>query len=73
MKEPDFEAMMKGKKRFLPPRFMTVSQAAEQLLEIASAREDGGASLEPRRRHCVRACCPTSSHCTPDAQFAAQC
>lgn len=33
VKEPDFEAMMKGKTRFLPPRYMSVSRAAEQLLE----------------------------------------
>jgi diphthine synthase len=33
VKEPDFEAMMKGKTKFLPPRYMSVSTAAEQLLE----------------------------------------
>jgi diphthine synthase len=33
VKEPDFEAMMKGKTKFLPPRYMSVSVAAEQLLE----------------------------------------
>lgn len=33
VKEPDFEAMMKGKTKYLPPRFMTVNTAAEQLIE----------------------------------------
>ena len=33
VKEPDFEAMMRGKTRYLPPRFMTIATAAEQLLE----------------------------------------
>ena len=33
VKEPDFEAMMKGRTKFLPPRYMSVSCAAEQLLE----------------------------------------
>jgi diphthine synthase len=33
VKEPDFDAMMKGKTKFLPPRYMSVATAAEQLLE----------------------------------------
>jgi len=33
VKEPDFQAMMKGKTLYLPPRFMSVNTAAEQLLE----------------------------------------
>ena len=33
VKEPDFEAMMQGKTRYLPPRFMTIATAAAQLLE----------------------------------------
>ena len=33
VKEPDFKAMMQGKTRYLPPRFMTIGTAAEQLLE----------------------------------------
>jgi diphthine synthase len=37
VKEPDFDAMMQGKTRYLPPRFMTIAQAAAQLLE---AEED---------------------------------
>ena len=33
VKEPDFQAMIKGKTEYLPPRFMTVNTAAQQLLE----------------------------------------
>jgi diphthine methyl ester synthase len=37
VKEPDYEAMMKTggskQKQFLPPRFMTIAQAAQQLIE----------------------------------------
>ena len=38
VKEPDYNAMMKGKTKFLPPRFMTVNTAINQLLEIESIR-----------------------------------
>ena len=40
MKEPDFDAMIKGRTAFLPPRFMTVSTAASQLLEVSQSREN---------------------------------
>lgn len=33
VKEPDFDAMMQGKTKYLPPRFMSVNTAAKQLLE----------------------------------------
>ncbi|CAB9529324.1 Diphthine methyl ester synthase [Seminavis robusta] len=32
VKEPDFKAMMKGKTEYLPPRFMSVATAAQQLI-----------------------------------------
>lgn len=41
VKEPDFQAMMQGRTKFLPPRFMTVSQCVEQLLEIEANRGEG--------------------------------
>lgn len=41
VKEPDFQAMMQGRTRFLPPRFMTVSTCIEQLLEIEANRGKG--------------------------------
>ncbi|RHY24318.1 hypothetical protein DYB32_008891 [Aphanomyces invadans] len=41
VKEPDFEAMARGRTVFLPPRFMTVNQAVEQLLEVEDKRQEG--------------------------------
>lgn len=40
VKEPDFEAMMRGKTTFLPPRYMSVSVAAEQLLEAEETHSE---------------------------------
>lgn len=40
VKEPDFEAMIKGRTTFLPPRFMSVSTAAEQLIEAEESHEE---------------------------------
>lgn len=39
VKEPDFEAMCRGRKVFLPPRFMTINQAIDQLLEVCEKRQ----------------------------------
>jgi diphthine synthase len=39
-KEPDFEALARGKKVYLPPRFMSVNVALEQMLEAAEAKGD---------------------------------
>ncbi len=39
VKEPTWESLARGKKEFLPPRFMTVNTAIEQLLEISTARD----------------------------------
>jgi diphthine methyl ester synthase len=36
VKEPDMNALMRGRKEFEPARFMTVAQAATQLMEIVS-------------------------------------
>jgi diphthine methyl ester synthase len=43
VKEPDFEAMMKGREKFLPPRYMSVQIAAEQLLEVENTILQKGA------------------------------
>jgi diphthine methyl ester synthase len=43
VKEPDFEAMMKGREEFLPPRYMSVQIAAEQLLEVENTILQKGA------------------------------
>lgn len=49
VKEPDFKAMMKGRTEYLPPRFMTVAQAADQLIEAEDICQggayDGSATL----------------------------
>uniref|UniRef100_S4RUU7 Diphthamide biosynthesis 5 n=1 Tax=Petromyzon marinus TaxID=7757 RepID=S4RUU7_PETMA len=42
VKEQSVENMMRGRRVFEPPRFMTVSQAAEQLLEIVHNRRERG-------------------------------
>jgi hypothetical protein len=34
VKEPTFESLTKKRKEYQPPRFMSVNEAAEQLLEI---------------------------------------
>ena len=34
VKEPNYDAMCAGKLKYMPPRFMTINQAIEQLLEI---------------------------------------
>ncbi|XP_063747974.1 LOW QUALITY PROTEIN: diphthine methyl ester synthase [Eleginops maclovinus] len=46
VKEQSIENMMRGNKTFEPPRFMTVGQAADQLIQIIERRkEEGGGEL----------------------------
>jgi diphthine synthase len=40
VKEPDYDAMARGKMKMLPPRFMTVNQAIAQLLEVEERRKE---------------------------------
>ena len=40
VKEPNLEQLARGKKVYEPPRFMSVNQAIEQMLEIESTRQD---------------------------------
>ncbi|KAJ8305739.1 hypothetical protein KUTeg_016284 [Tegillarca granosa] len=42
VKEQTIENMMKGKKIFEPPRYMSVNQAAEQLVEIVQNKRQSG-------------------------------
>lgn len=42
VKEPDFKALMKGRTAWLPPRYMTVNTAVEQLLEIETRLQGEG-------------------------------
>ncbi|CAM9504860.1 unnamed protein product [Laminaria digitata] len=41
VKEPDFEKMARGKISYLPPRYMTVGTALEQLLEVEARKGEG--------------------------------
>lgn len=41
MKEPDYEEMMRGRVRYLPPRFMSVNVAIEQMLEVEDRLLEG--------------------------------
>jgi len=43
VKEPDFEAMKRNKIVYLPPRYMSVNTASEQLIEAEQKIENGGA------------------------------
>jgi diphthine synthase len=41
MKEADHEEMLKGRVRFLPPRFMSVHTAIKQMLAVEATRKEG--------------------------------
>ena len=51
VKEPDFEAMKKGKVKYMPPRYMSVNTAAEQLIEVEEVEE--GNAYNPKETLCV--------------------
>jgi diphthine synthase len=42
VKEPTFESMTKKKKEYMPPKFMSVSEAADQLLQIVEKKKSEG-------------------------------
>jgi diphthine synthase len=44
VKEQSIENLARGRKIYEPPRFMTVNQAVEQLLEIEEKRQEKGIS-----------------------------
>jgi len=44
VKEPTLESLMKKKQEYMPPRFMSVNEAADQLLQIIQAKRAGGDS-----------------------------
>ncbi|KAJ6639247.1 Diphthine methyl ester synthase [Pseudolycoriella hygida] len=46
VKEPTLESIMKKKKEYQPPRFMSVAEAAGQLLQIVKNKRDGGIKEE---------------------------
>lgn len=41
MKEPDYEEMMRGRVRYLQPRFMSINVAIDQLLQIEEEKQEG--------------------------------
>jgi diphthine synthase len=51
VKEPDFVAMAKGRTEFLPPRYMSVNVAAEQLLEAEEKIGEG--AYDSKKTLCV--------------------
>mmetsp|Transcript_24902 Transcript_24902/g.23908 ORF Transcript_24902/g.23908 Transcript_24902/m.23908 type:complete len:321 (-) Transcript_24902:90-1052(-) len=57
VKEPDFQAMMKGKTTFLPPRYMSVNVAAQQLTEAVDdhpqSPEKNNKAYSPSETLCV--------------------
>lgn len=38
VKEPTLESMTRKKKEYMPPRFMTVAEAASQILQVIDRR-----------------------------------
>ena len=52
MKEQSVENLMKGRKIYEPPRFMTVDQAAEQLLTVIERRKEAGQPFSSRSKRC---------------------
>jgi diphthine methyl ester synthase len=46
VKEPDFDAMMKGRTVYLPPRYMTVNQCCENLIEAEERHQNGAYSID---------------------------
>ena len=46
VREPSLENMARGRRIFQPPRYMTVAQCAQQMLEIALERNDNAYSSD---------------------------
>ncbi|KAK7076780.1 diphthine synthase [Halocaridina rubra] len=53
VKEQSVENMMKGRKIYEPPRYMTVAQAASQLLQIIDMKDTQGISTPLTKNHLV--------------------
>lgn len=54
VKEQSYEDMARGRKVFQPPRYMTVGQCAEQMLEVEEARKEGICGEESLAIGCAR-------------------
>jgi len=46
VKEPTLESLTRKKKEYMPPKFMSVSEAADQLLQIIQSKRDAGDSTK---------------------------
>ncbi|XP_012079491.1 probable diphthine methyl ester synthase isoform X2 [Jatropha curcas] len=44
VKEPSWESLARGRKKYEPPRYMTINTAIEQLLEVEQRRGESGES-----------------------------
>ncbi|KAG8234617.1 hypothetical protein J437_LFUL015030 [Ladona fulva] len=53
VKEPTLESLMKRKREYEPPRFMSVSEAADQLLQILLKKADDGELAYKESTLCV--------------------
>jgi len=53
VKEPTLESLTKKTKEYQPPRFMSVSEAAEQLLEIVRRKHGDHEELGTLQTTCV--------------------
>mmetsp|Transcript_5175 Transcript_5175/g.6020 ORF Transcript_5175/g.6020 Transcript_5175/m.6020 type:complete len:281 (-) Transcript_5175:54-896(-) len=51
VKEPNFEQLMKGRTEYLPPRFMSVNECCEQLMEAESRHSEK--CYDPKTSLCV--------------------
>lgn len=51
VKEPTLESLMKKKREYMPPRFMSVSEAADQLLQIVAKKSDAEAGVQPDQQN----------------------
>jgi hypothetical protein len=59
VKEPDFDAMLRNRTAYLPPRFMTVNQCVAQLLEVEAVRQEGWCGPSSLAIGCARLGQPT--------------
>lgn len=53
VKEPDFDAMKRGRITYLPPRYMSVNVAAEQLIEAVEQQKEDSKAYDPSTTLCV--------------------
>lgn len=51
VKEPDFEAMKRGRVEYLPPRYMTIAQAAAQMIEAEETKKEK--AYDPENTLCI--------------------